>query len=213
VSYVCVTVRAILQIASAWRRLKRDRIKVCASGWAAMPEHRTLTTGNRTQAWRACSFVAALWLNAPLAYAADATSVGDAVNNPIELQSLDGLSATRERPLFSPTRQPPPKPVAAAMAVRAEPPPPPAPPPSLVVLGIISENGEGSAAVRAADKGGKVLRVRTGDDVGGWKIDRIEPRRLVLTSGERSVDFSMFSNATKTGKDRAAPPRRAPQAH
>lgn len=154
-------------------------------------------------------------LNAALASAADPVAESSAVNNPVQLQTLDELSVTRERPLFAPTRRPPPKSV-APVANRVEPPPPPAPPPSLVVLGIISENGEGSAAVRSADKGSKVLRVRTGDDVGGWKIERIEPRRLVLTQGERSVDFTMFSQTAKTVKAAETPtipPWRRAQAH
>ncbi len=116
-----------------------------------------------------------------------------AVNNPVELQPLDQLSATLARPLFAPTRRPPPKPV--AVVARPEPPPPPPPPPSVVLLGIVSEDGDGRAAIKQS--GDKVMRVRAGDDVGGWKVDRIEPRRLVLTLGERSVDFALFAAATK----------------
>jgi hypothetical protein len=122
---------------------------------------------------------------------------GDVVNNPVELQSLEELAATRERPLFSPNRRPPPK-LAAPVAVRQEQ-PPPAPPPSLVILGIISENGEGRAAIRSADKrpADKVLRVRAGDDVAGWKVEKVEPRRMVLTQGTRSVDFVLFGAREK----------------
>ncbi len=40
----------------------------------------------------------------------------------------------------------------------------------------------------------------TGDDVSGWKVERVEPRRLVLTQGERSVDFALFDGARKGGK-------------
>jgi hypothetical protein len=52
------------------------------------------------------------------------------------------LSATIDKPLFSPARRPPAKPVAPV--ARQEAPPPP-PPPSVVVLGIVSENGDGRA--------------------------------------------------------------------
>lgn len=131
-------------------------------------------------------------MGAPSARAADAGGEA-AVANPVELQPLDQLSATHERPLFAPTRRPPPKPV--AVVARPEPPPPPAPPPNVVLLGIVSEGGDGRAAIKQS--GDKVMRVRMGDDVGGWKVERIEPRRLVLTLGERSVDFALFAAATK----------------
>jgi general secretion pathway protein N len=131
---------------------------------------------------------------------------GDVVvaNNPVELQPLQDLTATHERPLFSPTRRPPAK-VVAPLVVQHEPSPPPPPaPPNVVVLGIVRENGEGRAAIRSTDKlpndkrsADKVLRVRAGDEVGGWKVVRVEPRRLVLTQGERSVDFVLFGAADK----------------
>lgn len=122
--------------------------------------------------------------------------------NPVERQPLREMAATHERPLFSPTRRPPPKIVPPVVARQETPPPPPAPPPSLVVLGIVSEDGAARAVLRAADKQptDKTLRVRMGDDVGGWTVDKIEPRRLVLTQGERSVDFVLFGAANKAIK-------------
>lgn len=156
------------------------------------------------RAWRQCSIsslpgAAALGLWASFACAGE-PAPGDAIANPVELQPLDRLSATRERPLFSSTRRPPPKP-AVAPAARQEPPPPPAPPPSVVVLGIVSEDGVGRAAIKSA--GDKVVRVRAGDDVGGWKVERVEPRRLVLTLGERSADFALFGAAAKGARSKA----------
>jgi hypothetical protein len=146
------------------------------------------------------STVVVLCLCASLAHAADSPANSDvAISNPVELQPLRELSATRDKPLFSATRRPPPKPVASIS--RVEPPPPPPPPPSVVVLGIVSENGDGRAAIRAGKgDGDKVLRVRAGDDVSGWKVERIEPRRLVLTQGERSVDFALFGGGAKSVK-------------
>ncbi|MDI4235723.1 MULTISPECIES: hypothetical protein [unclassified Bradyrhizobium] len=145
------------------------------------------------------SMAVALCLCASLTRAAEPPASGDvAVSNPVELQPLPELGATRDKPLFSPTRRPPPKPVAPV--ARQEPPPPPPPPPSVVVLGIVSENGDGRAAIRAGGTGDKVTRVRTGDDVSGWKVERIEPRRLVLTQGERAVDFALFGGGAKSVK-------------
>lgn len=148
---------------------------------------------------RQCSIAIVLgfctWISgASFACAADA--VGEAVvGNPVERQPIGQLSATVERPLFSPTRRPPAKPV--AVVNRPEPPPTPAPPPSVVLLGIVREGGDGRAAIRQS--GDKVVRVRMGDDVEGWKVERIEPRRLVLTLGERSVDFAMFNGGAAKG--------------
>jgi general secretion pathway protein N len=152
------------------------------------------------------SFVVALLLLSSLARAADSTQDAEAVANPLQLQPLDQLSMTHERPLFSPTRRPPPKPVAPVASRSEPPPPPPSPPPSVVLLGIVSEDGDGRAAIRSGDKsaGNKVMRVRVGDAVAGWTVERIEPRRLFLTLGDRSVDFALFGPkpAKSTDSDR-----------
>lgn len=154
--------------------------------------------------------VAGLCLCALFARAAELAAGGEVVvNNPVEVQPLQQLSATIDKPLFSPARRPPAKPVAPV--ARQEAPPPP-PPPSVVVLGIVSENGDGRAAIRAASKGDKVMRVRTGDDVSGWKVERIEPRRLVLKQGERSVDFALFTGAAKPPKPAERPLRQSREA-
>jgi general secretion pathway protein N len=155
--------------------------------------------GRRESVSRRMLIAVLLCLGASFAGAAELPANDDvAVSNPVELLPLRELAVTRDKPLFSPTRQPPPK--AVAPVARQEPPPPPPPPPSVVVLGIVSENGNGRAAIRAGGAGDKVTRVRTGDDVGGWKVERIEPRRLVLTQGERSVDFALFGGGAKSVK-------------
>jgi len=159
-------------------------------------------------AWRRYALTAALCLCASVTYAAKGASDGDAVDNPVAVQPLAQLSATLERPLFSTTRRPAPKP--AAPVVSAPPPAPPPSPPSVVVLGIVTEDGVGHAAIRSGDK---VMRVRMGDDVGGWKVEKIEPRRLVLTLGERSVDFALFKTEAKGVKaaDASLPQRHSGQ--
>jgi hypothetical protein len=37
-----------------------------------------------------------------------------------------------------------------------------------------------------------IRRVRIGDDIGGWKVSQIEPRRLVLSLEDRLATFTMF---------------------
>ena len=39
----------------------------------------------------------------------------------------------------------------------------------------------------------KILRVRLGEEIEGWKVTQIEPRRLVLSHDDRSVNFEMFA--------------------
>ncbi len=110
--------------------------------------------------------------------------------NPLEVQPLDRLSATRERPLFSPTRRPtppppPPPPEAAPVAVVPQ-------PPNVQLFGIVMDDQGARAIVRAGSE--KVDRVQIGDDIGGWTVSQIEGRRLVLSLDGRFATFTLFSN-------------------
>jgi general secretion pathway protein N len=110
--------------------------------------------------------------------------------NPLESQPLDRLSATRERPLFSPTRRPtppPPPPPSEAAPVAVVP-----QPPNVQLFGIVMDDEGARAIVRAGTE--KVDRVQIGDDIGGWKVSQIEGRRLVLSLDGRFATFTLFSN-------------------
>jgi hypothetical protein len=123
--------------------------------------------------------------------------------SPLAVHSLDRLSATRERPLFSPSRRapaPPPPPI-----VR---PPPPPEPPNVTLVGIVMDGEEARAIVQSGSKN-EVRRVRVGDDIGGWKVAQIENRRLVLKLDSRQATFSMFSGQRKPAPRLA--PKAAPQ--
>ncbi|HLK80629.1 MAG TPA: hypothetical protein VKT99_03915 [Xanthobacteraceae bacterium] len=123
-----------------------------------------------------------------------------ALPSPLAAQPLDRLSATRERPLFSPSRRPPPPPptVVAAPA----PPPPPPPPPDVALFGIVMDGDEAHAVVRAGPAD-KIMRVGVGDDIAGWKVAQIEERRLVLTSADgRIATFMMFAGNSANGAPR-----------
>jgi len=139
--------------------------------------------------------------------------------NPLAAQPLDRLSATRDRPLFSPTRRPPPPP----------PPPPPeqAPvavipqPPNLTLVGIGLDDEGARALIRSSAT--KADRVQIGDDIGGWKVTQIDGRRLVLSLDGRFATFTLFSNENAQQPPRdseaqagnvtdQAPPPSAPQA-
>lgn len=121
---------------------------------------------------------------------------------------LEALSATRERPLFSPTRRPPP------------PPPPPRPPPpveedepgpepelpaeadpplSATLVGIVL-GGDRPLAVLAAE--GKTLRLREGESLEGWRLARIEALSAVLERDGEQVELQL----RPAGGAPAAPP-------
>jgi hypothetical protein len=136
-------------------------------------------------------------LAAILACVADEASPGEtqAATTPLASQPLESLSATRERPLFSPTRRPPPPP--PVIVTGPPPPPPPPPPPDVALFGIVMD-GDNARAIIRATPGGKVTRVGIGDDVGGWKVAQIDGRKLVLMLDERLVTFVMFTSKNAT---------------
>jgi hypothetical protein len=146
-------------------------------------------------------WVAALGLLAPSpASAADEPppGQGEVAASPLAGQKLEHLSATRERPLFSPTRRPPPAPPTIVQG----PPPPPPPPPDVALLGVVMD-GEQARAVIRASPADKMTRVTIGDDVGGWKVAQIEGRKLVLSLDGRLATFVMFSGNSANSAPRS----------
>jgi hypothetical protein len=144
--------------------------------------------------WPAALLAADAEANPPLAAgaAALAPSQRDGLPNPLAAQSMEGLSATVDRPLFSPSRRAPAPPPVPAAEVPA-PPPPPTPPPNVVLVGIVMDGESARAVIRTgAEK--KILRARIGDDVGGWKVAQIEGRKLVLSLDDRLATFTLFNN-------------------
>jgi len=125
------------------------------------------------------------------------------LSNPVAAQPLDQLSATLDRPLFSPTRHPspPPPPPSPTVQVVAPPPPPPSPP-NLVLFGVVID-GEGARAVVRADN--KLLRAQIGDDIDGWKVSQIEGRKMVLSLDGRFATFTLFSDGREKQQATGAP--------
>jgi len=111
-------------------------------------------------------------------------------DNPAVPAPLDRLSATRERPLFSPTRRPPaaPAPPSVIGAERV----PLAPPPTVALIGIVL-NAEGAQALVRAGPADRPVRLRRGDEIGGWKVTEIDRRQLVLSLDGRSVTVTLFT--------------------
>jgi hypothetical protein len=145
---------------------------------------------NRRSAVSAIALLSCMISGATCAFAQPTEQPAGTLANPLEAQPLDRLSATRERPLFSPTRRPtppppPPPPEAAAVAVVPQ-------PPNLQLFGIVVDDEGARAIVRSGAE--KVDRVQIGDDIGGWKVSQIEGRRLVLSLDGRFATFTLFSN-------------------
>jgi hypothetical protein len=156
---------------------------------------------------RPTSIAVILWAAAsgPIAHA-DGHPATVAVS-PLAAQPLERLSATRERPLFSPTRHPPPPPPTVVAA-----PPPPLPPPDVALLAVVMDGDEACAVVRTG-AAAQSKRVRIGDDVGGWKVGQIEAQKLVLLLDGRRATFTMFTGRKPTGLANAGlavPPANAP---
>lgn len=131
-----------------------------------------------------------MWCAAFDALAQTPEQVDSGPANPPAAQSLERLSATRDRPLFSPTRRPVPPPPPPVEHVAAPPPPPP--PPKVQLYGIVVDGEAARAIVRSGTD--NVDRVQIGDNIGGWTVSQIEGRLLVLSLGDRLAKFTLFSD-------------------
>jgi hypothetical protein len=150
-------------------------------------------------------FVGAATIAAIPAMAAEANPQTTVVAvSPLAAQPLDQLSATRDRPLFSPTRRPPTPPPFVIAA-----PLPPAPPPVVTLLGVVMDGEEARAIIRAGPAA-SVMRVRIGDDVDGWKVGQIESQRLVLLLDDRTATFTIFSRVNSNRPTDAGAPMQSP---
>jgi hypothetical protein len=130
--------------------------------------------------------------------------------------SLEDLSETRNRPLFSPSRRPRVNNVEVAVA---PPPPPPAPtlpplpPPNLTLLGIFESATEVGATVQLQPSDKPVI-VRYGTIIGGWRVINISHHQLVLALNDRQAVFKMFNPpGTSNSESADAPQPIGPQFH
>ena len=145
---------------------------------AAMPSAATPDAGSVVDAPTAPN------ANAPVETTGAPALVEAAKGNPLWSVPLTTLSATRERPLFSPTRRPP--------DTAAPPPPPPrvaAPPPApaaaaaetppFTLLGtVLSANT--SLAILLNTTTNEVTRLRLGQSEAGWTAQKVDLRAAVL---------------------------------
>ena len=113
--------------------------------------------------------------------------------NPLWAVPLRTLSATRERPIFSPSRRPPP---AAVVVAPAEPTPQAPRPvvaerPALALVGTIVGEGESIAIFfNTATKATIRLRLGEADDM-GWKLVAVDARTSLLEKGKQSITLAL----------------------
>lgn len=110
-----------------------------------------------------------------------------AVGNPLWVVPLSDLAATRQRPLFAPSRRPP-SPVVAApppQAPRVAPPPPPAPPekPQLSLVGTIAGSDTVGIGIFVDQATRTVLRLKVGEEHKGWILRAVQLREVALEKG------------------------------
>jgi general secretion pathway protein N len=108
--------------------------------------------------------------------------------NPLWGIPLKSLTATRERPIFLPSRRPPAPAVAAAPVEPPKPPPPPAEPerPALRLLGIVTGTTDGFA-IFVSDTTRDIIRLKTGEGHEGWILRSVKAREAVLEKNRRSA--------------------------
>jgi hypothetical protein len=114
--------------------------------------------------------------------------------NPLWAVPLSALSATRERPLFSPSRRPPapavvavPRaPVAARPAPKAEEPDHPL----LTLVGTVA--GEtGGIGIFVDQATNNVIRLRTGENHDGWVLRSVQGREASFEKDQRAATLAL----------------------
>lgn len=141
----------------------------------------------------------------------------DPSGNPLWAIPLSALTATRERPLFLPSRRAP-APAVAGTPVVAPPPlaaPPAAEPeqPQLVLVGAIASETEGYA-VFLDQATNNVIRLKTGQDHSGWVLRSVKGREATLQKNERTTTLALPPPAGMSSAEPASgpPPAAAPTA-
>jgi general secretion pathway protein N len=117
------------------------------------------------------------------------TPIRKASGNPLWGIPLRTLNATRNRPIFSPSRRPPPP---AVVSGPQAPPPNPAPRtaepqrPQLSLIGTVLSSGE-DIGIFLDVTTKKVVRLKTGESVGGWVLTAVRGREAILQKSNESI--------------------------
>ena len=103
---------------------------------------------------------------------------------------LKDLSATRERPLFAPSRRRPPPPPPAHVAHVAPEHPPETP--RMVLTGIIVKSSETIVVLRNIATS-ESISLRSGESVGPWRVKALSDHSVVLSDGTKEFTLELFT--------------------
>ena len=124
--------------------------------------------------------------------------------NPLWAIPLASLSATQERPVFSPSRRPP-APAVAAPPPRVEPampvarPAEPERPPLALVATVIGDSE--SMAVFTETTTSNVVRLRTEEDHAGWILRSVKGREAILQKDNETAILALPPPGSVTSGD------------
>jgi hypothetical protein len=126
--------------------------------------------------------------------------------NPLWGVPLNQLTATGERPLFSPSRRPPAMVVASAPPPPAVRPPPPAPPehPNLVLVGIVRGLKSG-VAIFLDSATRTTVRLHTGEGHMGWVLQAVDRRTAELEKAGRAETLKLPVSGSQQALAQAIP--------
>lgn len=111
-------------------------------------------------------------------------------------KSLEEMTAIRERPLFSPSRRPVEVPAMPDVAEEV----PMIAPLNAALIGVItSSEGDGLALIKMNGQN-DVARLRIGETIEGWQLDKIESHAVTFTNGDQATTLTFpESKAEATG--------------
>jgi general secretion pathway protein N len=128
--------------------------------------------------------------------------------NPLWTVPLTSLSASRDRPLFSPSRRPPPPVVVAAPRAPLGSPPPPKPEepdhPLLTLTGTISGDG-GDIGIFFDPAMNNIIRLRIGQSHSGWVLSSIRRREASFEKEQQTATLALPSRGAAQSAQPAAP--------
>jgi general secretion pathway protein N len=129
----------------------------------------------------------------------------NAVANPLWAVPLKSLSATRERPLFTPSRRPPAAALASTPAAPA-PTPPPSPAvehPTLTLVGTVHRDNL-SIAVFTEPSTHATVRLHTGEGHMGWILNSVERNSVILQKGAQTETLALPRTVTAQAEPAAS---------
>lgn len=130
--------------------------------------------------------------------------------NPLSALEPSDVSRFRDRPLFTPSRQPPPvvlrapeRPTPIAPIVRRE-------PPKVRLTGVVQGNTAPMAILQRSGESATAT-VRVGDNVDGWLVISIDSLAIVLQSGAHEHAYKLFGAEPSAGEGPEAAPAAKPE--